>query len=139
MYQSPEAFVLVESLVAYMCIQPNMDLSEAIMPDSTISTAELGAKLLADALETRKSLCYNENANATSVTTSFFFFGCYFCLEKHNSAWFHLREATTLAIIIGMHKEEHYSQGDSIANMLKRRLFWLLFVTERFVQYCSTT
>lgn len=131
MFQSPEAFVLVEALVAYMCIQPNIDLPEELIPDPSMTTTELGISLLADALETRKSFSYFENAGVASVTTSFFFFGCYFCLEKHNSAWFHLREATTLAIIMGMHKEDHYTQGDLIANMLKRRLFWLLFVTER--------
>lgn len=132
MYQTPEAYVLVESLVAYMCIQPNMNLRQGLIPDHSFSsTTELGTSLLADALEARKTINYFENASASSVTTSFFFFGCYFCLERHNSAWFHLREATTLAIILGMHKEESYHQGDATANMLERRLFWLLFVTER--------
>ena len=116
-----------------MCIQPNLNLPGEMMPDLRFtSTVDLGKHLLADALEMRKSYSYFENPSASSVTTSFFFFGCYFCLERHNSAWFHLREATTLAIIMGMHKEDGYGQGDPIANLLKRRLFWLLFVTERY-------
>lgn len=131
MYQSPEAFVLVEALVAYMCIQPKMDLTMSTLPDSSFALTQLGTSLLSDALEVRKSFNYFENPSATSVTTSFFFFGCYFSLEQNNSAWFHLREATTLAMIMGMHNENHYAHGDLTANILKRRLFWLLFVTER--------
>ena len=131
MDNSAEAFVLIEALVAYMCIQPNMHLRPEMLPDPSITTTELGMQLLADALETRKSLNVNESPSASAVTASFFVFGCYFCLERHNIAWMYLREATSLAIIMGMHREDHYKQGDPLAKMLQRRLFWLLFVTER--------
>jgi hypothetical protein len=67
-----------------------------------------------------------------SVITSFFLFGSHFCLDKQNTAWFHLREATTLAQLLGMHMESFYqTSGDIIENARKRRLYWLLFVTER--------
>ncbi|KAL9089507.1 MAG: hypothetical protein Q9159_002547 [Coniocarpon cinnabarinum] len=109
-----------------------MNLPADVLPAQYAdSTTELGKHLLYDALDLRKSFSYFETPSFTSVTTSFFFFGCYFCLERHNSAWFHLREATTMAIIMGMHKESDYMGGDAVANMFKRRLFWLLFVTER--------
>ena len=81
MYESPEAFVLVEALVAYMCIQPNMDLPSDTLPEPNLTTTEFGTSLLADALDVRKSFSFFESASAASVTASFFFFGCYFCLE----------------------------------------------------------
>jgi hypothetical protein len=54
-----------------------------------------------------------------------------FNLDRHNTAWFHLREATTLAHIMGMHEEQSYLNGDHLSNIYRRRLYWLLFLTER--------
>ncbi|KAL9627481.1 MAG: hypothetical protein Q9164_007595, partial [Protoblastenia rupestris] len=63
--------------------------------------------------------------------TSLFLFACYFGLDKHNKAWYHLREATTLAHIIGMQEESSYRKDDPVESTIKRRLYWLLFITER--------
>ncbi|KAI9665221.1 MAG: hypothetical protein M1831_002231 [Alyxoria varia] len=131
-----EAFCAIKALCAYMMIQPNMPLSNPT--DSSEQHAlplrshtDLGTTLLSEALEARKGIPYFENPTTTTVITSFFFFGCHFCLEKHSIAWFHLREATTVAVLIGMHLESSYKHGDALELKLERRLFWLLFVTER--------
>ena len=131
-----EASCAIKALCAYMMIQPNMPLSNATdsldQHDQALNShAELGTTLLSEALEARKSISYSENPTMTTVVTSFFFFGCHFCLEKHSIAWLHLREATTVAILIGMHLESSYRGGDALELKLKRRLFWLLFITER--------
>ena len=65
------------------------------------------------------------------VMTSFFFFGTYFCLDLHGTAWFHLREATTLALSSGMHDESTYKHLNRQERSRRRRMYWLLFVTER--------
>lgn len=127
------------SKCAYMLIQPNMRLPgtmkfELGSGSDPSATAELGATLLAEAVEARRACNYYENPCHVSVTTSFFFFGCYFCLEKHNTAYFHLREATTLALLMGMNQEATYAAGDVVESAFTRRLFWLLFVTERYEQ-----
>jgi len=127
-----EAYCLVSSLCAYMLIQPNMTLPGNAETDSpSHTTLQLGYTLLQETLRIRKGHEYIEGPTIWSVITSFFLFGCYFCLDKHNTAWFHLREATTLAHIIGMQEEETYSQFDAIESSRRRRLYWLLFVTER--------
>ena len=117
-------------------IQPNMTLSpeSASYLESSMgqSCSTLGSTCLDSALQVRKSVNYLENPNLETVTTSFFIFGCYFCLERHNIAWFHLREATTLALLVGMHDESTYDYRKVVEARLKRRLFWLLFVTERY-------
>ncbi|KAF7195481.1 putative sucrose utilization protein SUC1, partial [Pseudocercospora fuligena] len=108
MEQNVEAYCLVVSLCAYMMIQPNMvippDAFEGleIQPQPSL---QLGHALLQEALRVRRGHNYIENPSIWSVITSFFFFGSYFCLDRHNTAWFHLREATTLAQIMGMHDE----------------------------------
>jgi len=134
MTDSAESFCLVASFCAFMLIQPNLQLpaADAIEGESEIAYSfNLGKGLLAEVLEVRKTCNYVEVPTLASVTTSFFLFGCHFCLEKHNTAWFHLREATTLALFLGMHQEDLYTGRDGVEDMLKRRLFWLLFVTER--------
>jgi hypothetical protein len=135
MEQSVEAYCLVVSLCAYMMIQPNMNLPPGAFQDLEVQpqpSIELGQLLLQETLRVRKGYDYVETPTIWTVITSFFLFGSYFCLDKHNTAWFHLREATTLAQIMGMHDESHYTlSGDVIEESRKRRLYWLLFVTER--------
>lgn len=134
MHESAESFCLIASLCAYMLIQPNLQLPASIAAKADAEVAysfNMGKDLLAETLEVRKTCNYVENPTLASVTTSFFLFGCHFCLEKHNTAWFHLREATTLALFLGMHQEDLYNGRDGVEDMLRRRLFWLLFVTER--------
>ncbi|TKA71511.1 hypothetical protein B0A49_06877 [Cryomyces minteri] len=131
---SIEAYCLVTSLCAYMMIQPNMSLPANLLPDGEMgpgASTALGNAVLQEALRVRKGYNYVESPTVWSVITSFFFFGSFFCLDKHNTAWFHLREATTLAELIGMHEEATYSTGDIAESSRTRRLYWLLFVTER--------
>ncbi|CAD0112806.1 unnamed protein product, partial [Aureobasidium uvarum] len=133
MENSVEAYCLVVSLCSYMLIQPNTKLPAGIVPDAEAPNAHLnlGMTLLDEAIRVRKGYDYIESPGIWSVITSFFFFGAHFCLDKHNTAWFHLREATTLAQIMGMQDENHYSQSDLIETSRRRRLYWLLFITER--------
>lgn len=90
-----------------------------------------GNLLMEETLRVRKSYDYLETPTINSLVTSFFLFGCYFGLDLHNKAWFHIREATTLAHILGMQKEETYLEFDAVDAARRRRLYWLLFVTER--------
>ena len=104
METNPEAYCLVAALCAYMMIQPNIESAD-VQP---VPSIHLGHTLLQEAIRVRKSFNYPENGTVWSVITSFFFFGSYFCLDRHNTAWFHLREATTLAQIMGMQNEATY-------------------------------
>ena len=134
MDNSIEAYCLGMSLCAYMLIQPNMVLPPGVSSDvegASHMSLPLGHILLQEALRVRKGFEYVENPSIWSVITSFFLFGSYFCLDKHNTAWAHLREASTLAHIVGMHEEESYVSLDLIESSRRRRLYWLLFVTER--------
>ncbi|CAK4031623.1 sucrose utilization SUC1 [Lecanosticta acicola] len=134
METSIEAYCLTVSLCAYMMIQPNMVIS----PDAfegletpPQSSLQHGHLLLQEALRVRRAYNYVDNPSVWSVITSFFLFGSYFCLDRHNTAWYHLREATTLAQIMGMHDEANYQTTDIVESSRRRRLYWLLFVTER--------
>ena len=129
-----EAYCLSMSLCAYMMIQPNLVLPPGAFEGLEVqpqSSYQLGQMLLQETLRVRKSYDYIESPSVWTVITSFFIFGSYFCLDRHNTAWFHLREATTLVQIMGMHEESAYHSNDLVESSRRRRLYWLLFVTER--------
>ncbi|KAL8636443.1 MAG: hypothetical protein Q9228_006159 [Teloschistes exilis] len=131
---SVEAFCLIASFCAFMLIQPGVE-SKAPQTIKSLATfpsmTSLGQALLDEALRRRRNHDYIENPSVNAVITSYFLFGCCFGLDKQNTAWFHLREATTLAQMIGMQDEKTYASGSLIETASMRRLFWLLFITER--------
>ena len=134
--RSVEAYCLMCSLSAFMLIQPGVDLktnNTVEGPTKTVRNNELGRLLLDETLRIRKSHEYIENPTINTIITSFFIFGCCFGLNKHNTGWLHLREATALAQLVGMQEEQHYMTSNFTESSRERRLFWLLFVTERQV------
>lgn len=133
--ESPPVYCLISSLCAFVMVQPGMNFPVSLngipKAESPQGRHGLAHALIEDCLRVRKSFDYVEDPSVLSVQTSFFLFGCYFCLEKQNTCWFHLREAATLALIMSMHDETSYLTGDPTENMYKRRTYWLLLVTER--------
>ena len=69
-----------------------------------------------------------------SVMTSFFLFAYYGNDEGENSerAWLYLQEAITFAEILGLDDERALEKVKPEEAQWGRRLFWLLFVTERY-------
>lgn len=114
-------------------IQPGMGIPGDPLGLDNVPGANLlsGNLLMEETLRVRKSYDHLENPTLNSLVTSFFLFGCFYGLDLHNKAWFHLREATTLAHILNMQKEDTYVQFDVVDSARRRRLYWLLFVTER--------
>ena len=136
MTHSVESYCLVVALDAFMLIQPGIAQHVPFSmdePSGAITNPRMGAALMDEVVRVRKGYDYVEHPSVHTVITSFFLFGCCFGLNKHNTAWVHLREATALAQILGMQDESTYAFGDQKENATNRRLFWLLFVTERCV------
>ncbi|KAI1477600.1 fungal-specific transcription factor domain-containing protein [Daldinia eschscholtzii] len=131
--QNPDAYCLVTSLCAWMMFQPGMNVPGADpllehLPGANIAS---GMVLIEETIRVRKGYEYQESPTLYSLCTSYFLFCSHYALDLHDKAWFYLREATTLAHIVGMNKEETYLQYDNIEASRRRRLYWLLFVTER--------
>jgi hypothetical protein len=135
--QDTEIYCLLTSLCAFMMIQPGMPIPGDPLGLDSMPGANLmsGTLLMEETTRVRKGYDHLETPTLASLATSFFMFGCFYGLDLHNKAWFHLREATTLAHILGMNKEETYQQFDANEASRRRRLYWLLFVTERYVHY----
>jgi Fungal specific transcription factor domain len=138
-HTSSETYCLVAALCAFMIIQPGMQMpqNESESSDSgeqstAASNTVTGMAFLEEAVRVRKSYDYVENPTLSTIITSFFLFGCYFGIDKHNSAWFYLREATTFAHVLGLQTESTYLVFDPIESERRRRTYWLLFLTERY-------
>ena len=136
MGQSVEAYCLITAFCAFMLIQPGIVLRTSHVldePTSSITNPKMGNVLMEESVRMRKDYDYVETPTVNTIITSFFLFGCCFGLNKHNTAWFHLREATALAQLLGMQDENTYMFDNVMETSRRRRVFWLLFVTERQV------
>lgn len=79
----------------------------------------------------RKHYDYVANTSTLSVMTSFFLF-CYHGNHEHyEHAWFFLQESITFAENLCLDDEEAYAKLDPVEAQWRRRLYWLLFITER--------
>jgi len=52
------------------------------------------------------------------------------------SPFLYMREALTIAQILGLHRESYYVKVDPKEQQIRRRTLWLLFVAERY-EYCE--
>ncbi|KAF2672940.1 hypothetical protein BT63DRAFT_368375 [Microthyrium microscopicum] len=131
---SIEAYCQMTALCGYVLLQP-----QALLPPTMRSGAEpneysherLARLLIDEAMRVRRSYEWSERPQITTICTSFFISRCFHCLDRQDTAWIYLRQATTLAHVLGLHNEETYSHGLDAENCAKRKLFWTLFVNER--------
>lgn len=126
-----EASCLIMSLCSFVIFQPDLPIAFQGPEARPQDRLPCGNAVLREALRINSGKNDNENPTISSIITSFFFFASNFCLGRDNAAWFHLREATTLAQILGMHEEAFYQISDTVEASRNRRLYWLLFVAER--------
>ncbi|CAN8096032.1 unnamed protein product [Discula destructiva] len=132
--QCPDTYCLLTSLCAFMMIQPGMTIPGGdpygldSMPGANIISSTV---LMEETMRVRKGFDYIEPPTFNTLCTSYFLFACYYGLEMHEKAWFHLRETATMMHMVGMDREAAYAQVDSVESCRRRRLYWLVFVAER--------
>jgi hypothetical protein len=129
-----ENYCLVTSLCAFVLLQPGMTMpgNDPLfeLPGANLTSSQL---LLEEALRVRKGYDYTERPTLTTMCTSYFIYGCYYAISMTDKAWFHLREAATLAHIMRITQEENLSSwADPVESSRLRRLYWLIFVAERY-------
>jgi hypothetical protein len=133
MDQNLDTYCLLTSMSAFMMFQPGMSMPglDPIL-DHMVGANLVSANLLMEeASRVRKGSNYLESPTLNSLCTSYFLFSCNYALEMHDKAWYYLREATTLAHMMGLADDKTYAQFEEDEGPRCRRLYWLLFVTER--------
>ena len=84
-----------------------------------------------ECLRERRTYEYIEPVSTLSVMTSFFLFAYYGNHEKHGKAWHYLQESISFSENLNMDDEQSYAKLDAVEAQWRRRLYWLLFITER--------
>lgn len=125
---SPEACSIVLTLCAYTMIQTDTEV--LFGPDERSKTVHSGRALLQESCCLQGVHDYRQNPTHRTTLASWFSYECYLELGEPNAAWCHLREATTQALLLGMHDEKRYSLDDRDAPP-EHILYWLLFIAER--------
>lgn len=88
--------------------------------------------LLSEVLRTRSALNIAEEPDLDALLTSCFLFSVHANLGKHNQAWFYLSQSISFALVLHLHEESAYFRLTPPEAQLRRRIFWLLFIFERY-------
>ena len=134
---SPEAYCVVGALCVYIISQLRFDGVVAASPLSSGSTRSqsnsTAMRIVEDIKRMRNQTEYSDNPTTGSILTSFFLSAGLFSLERHNTAWFYMQEAITFVKMMRIHRDEAYGSDDTPQDFMNRRLFWILFISERSV------
>ncbi|KAH7007769.1 RING-3 [Ilyonectria destructans] len=125
---SPERYGLITACCAVI------SLSTEILPPAPTQGLIIPPTdfLISETIRSRQHCDLIEHPSLTHIQTSFFLYAAFFCLDKDNSAWYYLREAITILQTLRLHEEATYSDmDDSLFASYARRMFWVLFITER--------
>lgn len=124
-----EEYALLTAMSAVTIVQLNIP-AEEVQQNLPGLTAEF---LVKESLYERRLSDYIEHPGTNDVLTSFFLFGYYGNVEKHNKARYFLHEAISFAESLDLDDECYLTRLDDPRRaQLSRRIFWLLFITERF-------
>ncbi|KAL4984081.1 fungal-specific transcription factor domain-containing protein [Aspergillus falconensis] len=123
-----ETMALATSIAAATMVQ--LRLGESSTSNRSV-TADI---LAAECLEARKRFDYRSRVNLNNVRTAFFLHAYYENQQPGGSeSVLYLREAITLAQMMYLHREASYASLAADEQKIRRRVLWLLFVTERGV------
>ncbi|KAL2828589.1 fungal-specific transcription factor domain-containing protein [Aspergillus pseudoustus] len=129
---SSQRYAFLASLCAATHIQLKLDADASqVHTGADGSSLMSGEELLTEAVRARKECDPIEDMNVESLLTSFFLFAAYGNLDRQDHAWFYLCQATSMIFTLGLHRESTYSEVSIEEAEQKRRVFWLLFITER--------
>ncbi|KAJ3495273.1 hypothetical protein NLG97_g3512 [Lecanicillium saksenae] len=137
---TPTRLALLLALAAVTRIQLRLDRLEegqldksAEREDNVGAHSTTGLGLLAAAETARQKINIAETMSEDAILTSFFLFVCYGNQEKHNQAWFYLNQSISLAILLELDNENMESLAGLTEKDIdrRRRIFWLLFISER--------
>ncbi|KAG7115030.1 sucrose utilization protein SUC1 like [Verticillium longisporum] len=113
---------------------PNVDGLDVAQTSGQVLSMRLADKYISQCFAGRHDRSYIEDADEWTIMESFFIFSYYGNCNTSKQAWYHLREAISFALALGLNREESYSDPSLEVNERRRRLYWLLFITER--AYC---
>ena len=123
-----ESYALAAALCSAVIAQ--LRLPEHVGSFDSISSFELEA----ECQRLRRLFEYQEHFTMSSLLTSFFLHIYFANADKLRTAGFYLRETLTYAHGLKLHRSESYASLLSWERQIRLRVFWILFISERYVQ-----
>ncbi|KAI4734342.1 hypothetical protein E4T50_15123 [Aureobasidium sp. EXF-12298] len=130
-YIPPETYAFLCALCAATIVQ--LDAATAVpemepLPGRPTSAAEM---FIEECLKVRQEVDYIGNPTTVTIMTSFFIFAYYGNKENSDKAWHYLQETISFVENLEMDDENSMLKLDPLEAQWRRRLYWLLFITER--------
>lgn len=130
-----QTYTLSTALCAATLSHLDRTISQEQLQPAILLTADIFAQ---EAQRVRYTYDYMEPVTLATALTSYFlhiFYGKQ--LSRTQTAAFYIREAISFAQLLGMHTEEIYSRYSINDQRIMRKLYFLLFMTERYlcIQY----
>ncbi|KAI4748358.1 hypothetical protein E4T50_01413 [Aureobasidium sp. EXF-12298] len=130
-YMPPETYAFLCAICAATIVQLDAAISVPDMeplPGRPTSAADM---FIEECLRVRREFDYVGNATTVTVMTSFFIFAYYGNKESSEKAWHYLQESISFIENLDMDDENSMLKLDPLEAQWRRRLYWLLFITER--------
>ncbi|KAI4716340.1 hypothetical protein E4T48_07486 [Aureobasidium sp. EXF-10727] len=130
-YMPPETYAFLCALCAATIVQLDAAIQVPEMeplPGRPTSAADM---FLEECLKVRREFDYIANATTVTVMTSFFIFAYYGNKESSEKAWHYLQESISFIENLEMDDENSMLKLEPLEAQWRRRLYWLLFITER--------
>jgi hypothetical protein len=105
--------------------------SDVLTDDHSVKSS--AARFIGQCQEARRQQGFIEQCDEWTVLTSFFLFAYHGNLNQSQLSWYYLREAIGFLQALRLDEEDSYFGLAKAVAQRKRRLFWLLFITERCV------
>jgi hypothetical protein len=138
-------YALLSSLAAATIVQLNVEESPTIpgvnlcgdesglrSSSRRTQTPSSGEFFASQCRQARREYDFIEELDESTILTSFFLFAYYGNLDQSRSAWYYLHEAIGFAQSLGLDSPETYHDLSAEIQQRRCRLFWLLFISERF-------
>ncbi|KAI0025947.1 hypothetical protein F4780DRAFT_720553 [Xylariomycetidae sp. FL0641] len=124
-----------KSLIYALCAVTAFHMSGKSLssPDSSFSWEAVGRFFLDECMLVRKDPQYDflEDLSLSTVISSFWMSTSFFEIGQDRKSWFYLVQAMNLALELSLHDETSYVGLRPEDELCRRRVFWILFVTER--------
>jgi len=120
------AYALAAVVCAATILQLQLSTETGLEDDMTPSSMVVEVEAI------RAILDYQENPSTDVLLMSFFLHICYLLAGKQFKSTLHLRESIAFAHLLGLHQQGHYIDLPVDLAQYHLRIFWLLFITERF-------
>jgi hypothetical protein len=117
-------FALCALVTAFMCGR-----SESIIGCG--KWTPVTRRFIEKSLAVRSEYNFIEDNTLLSLLSSFFIAVTHVELHNDRQSWFYLREAITLAQVLGLHTDEYYRDMDYVSALYCCRTYNILFITER--------